>query len=481
MDDNKNQNKKRRVLVILGLQWGDEGKGKFIDFLVLFLSALCKLVVARFQGGSNAGHSIEFGDRQVVFHSIPSGMLEKDTYNLIGAGVNVDVVSMKKEIDEIKDIAPWWHDNLFVAKEATVVVPTAKLIDNAQEMARGAGKIGTTGKAIGPTYSDFYGRTDDLSVYEAQDEETFKKRYKEIRDSHIKTLTQKYNFAINEKELALEEEKFFDCIKFLRTLNIVSCHNFMQESINAGKQVIAEGAQGTLLDVRFGTRRDVTSSHTTSAGACVGLGISPQSIGDVLGVCKAYTTRVGSGPFPTEIGGNAAYAWSGNHKKVDEEKLSYSINDPDPLHQEIALRTLGREYGATTGRLRRCGWLDLPLVKYAIALNGVTMLGITKLDILDTLDQIPICVKYENFEDVDMNKLPEAKPVYKNFPGWKKSTEGCANYDDLPIEARNYLEFIEKELETPIAFISTGPKRSEMINNLPALTKIREQAGIKLS
>ena len=462
-------NKKKKVLVILGLQWGDEGKGKFIDFLVLFLSKLRKLIVARFQGGSNAGHSIEFGERLVIFHSIPSGMLQKDTCNLIGAGVNVDVVSMKKEIDEIKDIAPWWHDNLFIAKEATVVVPTAKLIDNAQEQARGAGKIGTTGKAIGPTYSDFYGRTDDLSVYEAEDEKIFNKRYKEIRESHIKTLTQKYNFVINEKELVIEEEKFFECVKFLRTLNIVSCHNFMQDGMDNGKQVIAEGAQGTLLDVRFGTRRDVTSSHTTSAGACVGLGISPQSIGDVLGVCKAYTTRVGSGPFPTEIGGNDAYAWSGNHKRVDEENLGYDINDSNPLHQEIALRTLGREYGATTGRLRRCGWLDLPLVKYAIALNGVTMLGITKLDILDTLDQIPICVKYENFENVNMDKLSESKPIYKNLPGWKKSTRGCTVYKDLPVEARNYLEFIEKELGVPIAFISTGPKRIEMIEKIKLL------------
>ncbi len=466
---NTTDTKKKKVLVILGLQWGDEGKGKFIDFLVLFLSSMHKLVVARFQGGSNAGHSIEFGGRQVVFHALPSGILEKDTFNLVGAGVNVDVISMKKEIEEIKDIAPWWKENLFIAKEATVVVPTAKFIDNAQEQARGAGKIGTTGKAIGPTYSDFYGRTDDLSVYEAVDDTLFKKRYIEIKISHLNTLVKKYNFTPDEKELAEEERKFFEGIEFLRTLNIVSSHNFMQDSIENGKQVLAEGAQGTLLDVRFGSRRDVTSSHTTSAGACVGLGISPQSIGEVIGICKAYSTRVGSGPFPTEIGGVEAYKWSGSHKRADEEAFLYDVNDPDPLHQEIALRTLGKEYGATTGRLRRCGWLDLPLVKYAIALNGVTMLGITKLDILDTLDEIPVCIKYENFENVDMDKLHESKPVYKKIPGWKKSTKGCTSYNELPIEAKEYLEFIEKELGVQIAFISTGPARSEMIEKIKLL------------
>ena len=463
---NNQNDSKKRVMVILGLQWGDEGKGKFIDFLVLFLSSLHKLVVARFQGGSNAGHSIEFGQRQVVFHALPSGMLQKDTYNLVGAGVNVDVISMQKEIMEIQDIAPWWKENLFIAKEATVVVPTAKLIDNAQEASRGKGKIGTTGKAIGPTYADFYGRTDDLSVYEAIDEEIFKKRYKEIKDSHLNTLSKKYNFAVDEKEFTLEEDKFFESIKFLRTLNIVSSHNFMQISMKDGKQVIAEGAQGTLLDVRFGSRRDVTSSHTTSAGACVGLGISPQSIGEVIGVCKAYSTRVGSGPFPTEIGGKEAYAWSGSHKRSDEENFNYDVNDSDPTHQEIALRTLGKEYGATTGRLRRCGWLDLPLVKYAIALNGVTMLGITKLDILDTLEEIPVCVAYENFENVDMDKLAEVKGIYKNLPGWKASTRGCTSYNELPEGAKDYLEFIEAELGVPIAFISTGPKRQEMIEKI---------------
>lgn len=454
---------KKKVTVILGLQWGDEGKGKFIDFLVLFLSKIEKLVVARFQGGSNAGHSIEFGDRHVVFHAVPSGMLQKDTHNLIGAGVNVDVVSIQKEIEDIKDIAPWWRETLFVAKEATVVVPTAKLIDNAQEQSRGAKKIGTTGKAIGPTYSDFYGRTDDLAVYEAIDEKVFETRYQEIKESHLKTLSGKYGFEVDEQELALEEEKFFGGIKFLRTLNIVSSYELMAKTMNDGKHAIAEGAQGTLLDVRFGTRRDVTSSHTTSAGACVGLGIAPSSIGEVLGICKAYTTRVGAGEFPTEIGGKEAYLWSGNHKRSDEENFGYDINDPDPLHQEIALRTLGREYGATTGRLRRCGWLDIPLVKYAIAINGVTVLGITKIDVLDTLEQIPVCVGYEGQEYADINNLDKAKPVYKYLPGWKTSTRGCTSYDELPKEAKSYIEFMESELSVPIKYISTGPRRDEMI------------------
>ncbi len=456
--------KNKKASVILGLQWGDEGKGKFIDFLVTSLGKVNKLLVARFQGGSNAGHSIEFGDRQVVFHSIPSGMLEKNTFNLIGAGVNIDAVSVKKEIEEIKDIAPWWHDTLFIAKEATIVVPTAKLIDNAQEKGRGDKKIGTTGKAIGPTYSDFYGRTDDLAVYEILDEEIFQKRYQEIKDSHLKILSGKYDFKINEEEFKIEEGKFFEGIKFLRSLNIISCHAFMQKNMNTGRQVIAEGAQGTLLDVRFGTRRDVTSSHTTSAGACVGLGIAPSAIGDVIGVCKAYATRVGSGPFPTEIGGLEADAWASTHKRLDEENLGYDVNDKIPMHQGIALRTIGKEYGATTGRLRRVGWLDLPLAKYAVSLNGITHLGITKLDILDTLDEIPVCVAYENMDFVDMNMLDKMKPIYKVFPGWKKDTRGCTSYDELPLEAKNYLEFIENELHVPVAFISTGPKRDEMID-----------------
>ncbi len=462
MHDSHNDSIKK-VQVILGLQWGDEGKGKFIDFLVLFLSKVNALSVARFQGGSNAGHSIEFGDRHVVFHAIPSGMLQKDTQNLIGAGVNVDVVSIQKEIAEIADIAPWWKETLFIAKEATVVVPTGKLIDATQEAQRGDGKIGTTGKAIGPTYADFYGRTDDLSVAEAVDEELFKKRYQEIKDSHIKTLSGKYGVAVDLVALAQEEEKFFAGIAFLRTLKIVPCHAFMQHSMKEGRQVIAEGAQGTLLDVRFGTRRDVTSSHTTSAGACVGLGIAPSAIGDVLGICKAYTTRVGAGPFPTEMGGTEAALWASTHNRSDEENMGCDINDTDVLRQGIALRTLGKEYGATTGRLRRCGWLDLPLVKYACDLNGVTSLGITKLDVLDTLEQIPVCIQYEGEVGVDISNLKNAKPVYKIFPGWKSSTRGCTSYDALPAAAKEYLHFIEQEIGVPITFISTGPKRDEMI------------------
>lgn len=453
----------KKALVILGLQWGDEGKGKFIDFLVLFLSKIERLVVARFQGGSNAGHSIEFGERHVVFHAIPSGMLQKDTLNLVGAGVNVDVVSIKKEIADIADIAPWWKDTLFIAREATIVVPTGKLIDQAQEEERGSKKIGTTGKAIGPTYSDFYGRTDDLSVHEALEEKVFKDRYETIKQSHLKILKGRYNFSIDEEALRKEEELFFDGIEFLRSLNIVSCHSFVQKSISSGMQIMAEGAQGTLLDVRFGTRRDVTSSHTISAGACVGLGLAPQDIGEVIGICKAYATRVGSGPFPTEIGGKDSDEWSQTHKRLDEENLEYDINDKNALHQGIALRTLGKEYGATTGRLRRCGWLDLPLVKYSISLNGVTELGITKLDVLDTLEEIPICVSYEGEDYVDMNALDKAKPIYKTLPGWKKSTRGVTSYAELPKEAKDYLEFIESELGVPITFISTGPRRDEMI------------------
>src|SRR3989338_7299488 len=457
-------NPKSKITPIIGLQWGDEGKGKFIDFLVTSLSKKYKLLVARFGGGSNAGLSIFWGDRKIVFHVVPSGILEKKTHNLIGAGVNIDVVSLKKEINEIKNIAPWWHSNLFVAKEASVVVPTAKLIESVEKNRRGFGNIGTTGQGVGPTYSDFYGRTDDLAVYEIEDEKFFKKRYRDIKNSHLKTLSDKYGAQVDKKELAKAEGAFFEGVNFLRTLNKVSCPGFLAKTRESGRQIIAEGAQGTLLDVRFGTRLDVTSSHTTSAGVCTGLGIPPSTIGNVLGICKAYATRVGNGPMPTEVGGKKSYEWASTHKRVDEKNLNYDVNDKNPLHQGVALRTIGKEYGATTGRLRRIGWLDLPLAKYAIALNGITHLGITKMDILDNLKKIPICVSYKNFNYVDMNELQKAKPVYKIFLGWESSTKGCTSYKDLPLKARAYLKFIEKELGIPIAFISTGPERSEMID-----------------
>lgn len=452
------------VDVIVGLQWGDEGKGKFIDTLVKSLSKKHKLLVARSQGGANAGHSILWGNKKVVFHIVPSGILEKNTHNLIGAGVNIDVVSLKTEIDEIKNIAPWWHKNLFIAKEASVVVPTAKLIEGVEKNRRGFGGIGTTGKGIGPTYSDFYGRTDDLAVYEIEDEKSFKQRYEEIKKSHLKKLSGRYDTKIDKKKLTNDEKTFFEGVKFLRNLNLVSCHDFINKEIKSGKKIIAEGAQGTLLDVRFGTRFDVTSSHTISSGVCVGLGIPPRSINKVLGVMKVYATRVGNGPLPTEIGGKKSFKWAKIKKRTDEENLNYDINDKNPFKQGIALRSLAREYGATTGRLRRVGWLDLPLARYAIAINGLTHLGITKIDILDTFKEIPICISYKGNKPIDMNQLDKVKPVYKIFPGWLKNTRGCTSFKDLPKKAQSYLKFIEKELGVPIAFISTGPKRDEMID-----------------
>ena len=455
--------KKGFIDVVVGLQWGDEGKGKFIDYLVTSLSKKGKLLVARFQGGANAGHSIFWGDKQMVFHVIPSGILEKNTHNLVGAGVNIDVISLKKEAEEIKEIAPWWKDNLFIAKEASVVVPTAKLIEGVEANRRGFGGIGTTGRGIGPTYSDFYGRTDDLGVYEIEDEKFFKKRYEEIKKWHLKTLSGKYSAPLDEAKLAQDEIVFFEGVKFLRSLNLVPSHSFLTKERKEGRRVIAEGAQGTLLDVRFGTRSDVTSSHTVSAGVCVGLGTPPSAIGNVIGVFKAYATRVGNGPVPTEVGGRDSFEWAGTHKKKDEENLGYDVNDSNPLHQGIALRSLGKEYGATTGRPRRVGWLDLQLLKYAVAINGVTHLGITKMDVLDSLKEIPVCISHES-EEIDMNKLDQAKPIYKIFPGWQKNTAGCTSYADLPKEAKTYLKFIEKEVGVPIAFVSTGPKRNEMID-----------------
>lgn len=460
--------RKNKITPIIGLQWGDEGKGKFIDYLVTNWSKRHKLLVARFQGGANAGHTVFFDQKnkqmQFVFHIVPSGLLEKNTINLVGAAVNIDVDSLKKEIEEIKAIAPWWKKNLFIAKEANVVVPTAKLIEAVEKNRRGFGNIGTTGRGIGPTYSDFYARTDDLAVYEVADKKLFQKRYREIKNSHLDTITKKYGAKLDQKKLAEMEKSFFAGVEFLRKLNTVSSASFLSQAKREGRVILAEGAQGTLLDVRFGTRFDVTSSHTTSAGVAPGLGVPPQDVGTVLGICKAYATRVGNGPMPTELGGVAAFKWAGTHKRKDEENLAYDINDRNALHQGIALRTLGSEYGATTGRLRRVGWLDLPLLKHAISLNGSTAIGLTKLDILDGLKEIPVCVAYKNAKEIDMNNLEKVKPVYKVFKGWQGSTRGATLYKELPKRAKEYLKFIEKELGVPIVFISTGPKRNEMID-----------------
>ena len=457
--DIKNATEERPVAVVLGLQWGDEGKGKIVDFILKKYS-----LVARFQGGANAGHSIKVGDTTYVFHIVPSGILHKDIYNLVGAGVVLDPTSLEKEIAEIKNVAPWWKENLFIANEATLTLPTHKLLDKAEESGRASSKIGTTQKGIGPTYTDFYARSHAIFVEDIMlGDEIFKQKYEEVKNNHLRIIQTLHNYNIDQNELDTMEKEFFQAIAFMKGLQFVSCHDFMFSYINAGKKILAEGAQGTLLDVRFGTRPNVTSSNTITAGVCTGLGVPPHVVGDVYGVFKAYTTRVGSGPFPTEFGGEDAAKWASTHTRTDEEKLAYDVNNTDQLQKGIALRKLGFEYGATTGRPRRCGALDLPLLKYAIAINGVNKLVMTKSDIIDTMEEIPVCVAYEGLEHPNLASLETMKPVYKTFKGWNSKTYGMNTYEQLPQEAKDYIAFIESEVGVPVSYISTGPERDEII------------------
>lgn len=420
-----------KIDVLLGLQWGDEGKGKVVDFLAPQYD-----VVARFQGGPNAGHTLEFDGIKHVLHQIPSGIFRENIKNIIGNGVVLDPVVLIKEIDGLKKFNIALKKNLFISKKATIIIPTHKLLDAAYEKSKGERKIGSTLKGIGPTYQDKIGRI-ALRIGDMLSSD-FKERYKILVEKH-KTILSFYNFDI--KDLPELETDFFKAVEIIKTLNLIDSEYDINQALREDKKVLAEGAQGSLLDVDFGSYPFVTSSSTMAAGACTGLGVAPSTIGDVYGIFKAYGTRVGSGPFPTEL--------------FDE--------DGERMRKE------GNEFGSTTGRPRRCGWIDLPALKYSIMINGVTELFMMKADVLDVFSEIKICTQYQKEDGTIIDNLPfemaheDVRPIYKTIPGWNCSLSGVTAYDEFPVELRDYVDYLEKELSTPIRMVSVGPDRKQTI------------------
>ncbi|WP_293785099.1 adenylosuccinate synthase [uncultured Pedobacter sp.] len=421
-----------QVDVLLGLQWGDEGKGKIVDVLSPKYD-----LIARFQGGPNAGHTLEFDGKKFVLNTIPSGIFNEKTMNLIGNGVVIDPIILKRELDNLKKAGhdPIADGKLVIARKAHLILPTHQLLDAANEARMGKNKIGSTLKGIGPTYMDKTGRN-GLRVGDTTLPD-FKERYAKLVEKHTEILSHYEDF---EYELSEKETLFFEAIEFLKTIPHVDSEHYVNGFLKEGKAVLAEGAQGTLLDVDFGSYPFVTSSNTTTAGACTGLGIAPNKVGAVYGIFKAYCTRVGGGPFPTEL-----------DNEVGEN-----------------LRALGHEFGATTGRARRCGWIDLPALKYAIMLNGVTELIMMKADVLDTFDTIYACTHYEyNGETIDYMPYDiisiEPKPVLKAIDGWATDVTKITSVDEIPAKLTEYIAFLEKELEVPIKFLSVGPDRAQTL------------------
>ncbi len=416
--------------VLLGLQWGDEGKGKIVDFLTPYYD-----VIARFQGGPNAGHSLEFGNEKHVLHTIPSGIFHSEKINVIGNGVVIDPLIFEQEILNLKKGGLNSTLNLLISKKAHIILPTHRLLDAASEAAKGKTKIGSTLKGIGPTYMDKTGRN-GLRVGDILLPD-FQEKYEFLKRKHF-SLISLYDFSIDES-FNKNEEEWFKSIDFLKQFKQINSEYLINKYMDDGKKVLAEGAQGTLLDIDFGSYPFVTSSNTVSAGACIGLGIPPTKIGKVHGIFKAYCTRVGSGPFPTEL----------------EDESGEKI------------RKNGNEFGATTGRPRRCGWMDLVALKYAVMLNGVSNLIMTKSDVLSGFDQIKICTSYksgkENQDHFPFQISPELEPVYKDFPGWKEDITHIKNYDALPLNLKQYIQFIEDEVKVPISIISVGPDREQTI------------------
>jgi adenylosuccinate synthase len=417
------------VDVILGLQWGDEGKGKIVDYFAPNYD-----VIARFQGGPNAGHTLYVNGTKVVLHQIPSGIFHEDKINLIGNGVVLDAVTLKRECETVASMGVDYRKNLYISERAHLILPTHRALDKASELQKGNDKIGSTLKGIGPAYMDKTGRN-GLRVGDLLDK-SFTSQYIKIRLKHQRLLDN-YNF---QEDISAWEDEFFEAIEFLRSFKIVNGEYFINDKIQAGKKVLAEGAQGSMLDVDFGTFPFVTSSNTISAGVCTGLGIVPQKIKDVFGVSKAYCTRVGSGPFPTEL-----------HDETGEQ-----------------LRKIGSEFGATTGRPRRCGWIDLVALNFACMINGVTQIVMTKTDILDAFETLKVCNSYtingETHHQVpfQMNKLP-VEPVYKDFAGWQTDITTMTKVSELPLEMKQYIDYINNFLKVPVSFISNGPGRDQII------------------
>jgi adenylosuccinate synthase len=417
------------VDVLLGLQWGDEGKGKIVDYLAHQYD-----IIARFQGGPNAGHTLYLNGNKVVLHTIPSGVFQSHCLNLIGNGVVIDPVTLQNEITKVLPLCPDLLQRLYVSQKAHLIVPTHRALDAASEASKGADKIGSTLKGIGPCYMDKTGRN-GLRVGDILSK-NFKDKYEKLKQKHLHLLKQ-YS---HETDWQQWEAPFFEAVEKLAKLQIVNAEYWLDTHLKSGKRVLAEGAQGSMLDVDFGTYPFVTSSNTIAAGVCNGLGLAPSRIGEVYGITKAYCTRVGSGPFPTEL--------------TDETGE--------------ALRAAGHEFGATTGRPRRCGWIDLVALKYAIMLSGVTKLIVTKADVLDGFGEIKAATAYIA-EGKQTKELPydlcdaEMTPVYETFAGWNRPVSECTSYDELPQSFKDYCNYVENYLEVKVAYISNGTGRDQLL------------------
>ncbi len=416
-----------KIDVLLGLQWGDEGKGKIVDVLTPKYD-----VVARFQGGPNAGHSLEFNNIKHVLHTIPSGIFHPESLNIIGNGVVIDPIIFQKEIESIEAISGTIN-NLIISKKAHIITPTHRILDAASEKNKGKQKIGSTLKGIGPTYMDKTGRN-GLRVGDIVSG-NFKEKYETLKNKHLELL-KIYDLDFNIEDY---EKGFFEAIESLKKFKFIDSEYEIENLVKENKKILAEGAQGTLLDIDFGSYPFVTSSNTITAGACIGLGVAPSKIGDVYGIFKAYCTRVGSGPFPTEL------------FDADGEKI----------------RETGHEFGATTGRPRRCGWMDLVALKYVVMINGISKLIMTKADVLDGFETIKIATAYkvngEVTERFSCEADSEIEPIYKEFPGWKEDISKLTSYNDLPENLKKYIQFIEQEVGVEIAIVSVGPNREQTI------------------
>lgn len=419
----------KKVDVLLGLQWGDEGKGKIVDVVTPKYD-----IIARFQGGPNAGHTLIFDGKKFVLHTIPSGIFRDETINIIGNGVVIDPIIIRAEIEKLEALGIDVVSKLLISKKAHLILPTHKILDKYSEEQKGIKKIGSTLKGIGPTYMDKTGRNglrmgDSLA-------DTFRERYDNLVAKHQAILGD-YDYH---EMLAEFEHQWFDAMNYLSKFTLIDSEHYINEALLAGKSILAEGAQGTMLDIDFGTYPFVTSSNTVTAGTCTGLGVAPNRIGEVIGIFKAYCTRVGSGPFPSEL-----------DNEVGEN-----------------IRTIGHEYGATTGRNRRCGWIDLPALKYAIMINGATQLSMMKADVLDSFEEIEVCTHYEingekfNYFPYDINSL-DVIPVYKKMKGWNSDLTSLTKLEDAPKEFLDYISYLEQELQTPITIVSVGPDRAQTI------------------
>lgn len=417
------------VDILLGLQWGDEGKGKIIDYLAPKYD-----IIARFQGGPNAGHTLVINGKKTVLHTVPSGILQERPMNVIGNGVVIDPVTLKKEIENLTSMGVDVNKRLYISKKAHFILPTHKILDAASEAAKGVEKIGSTLRGISPTYMDKTGRN-GLRVGDIL-ADNFKAIYSRVKEKHL-NLLKIYDFEYSLEEI---EKTWFEAIEFVKTLNLIDSEYYLNEALSKGKNILAEGAQGTMLDIDFGTYPYVTSSNTITSGACNGLGIAPTKIKEIIGIAKAYCTRVGSGPFPTEL--------------LDETGEQ--------------IRKVGSEFGATTGRPRRCGWIDLPALKYAIMINGVTQIAMTKADILNDFEVIEACTDYK-VNGVSSQQVPYdmantiIEPQYHKLCGWKTDLRQFSSYDDLPETFLGYLSFVEEYLGTEVTMISTGPERERLV------------------